>query len=235
MKLSKLKILLTFVLMFSSSTFAYQINMANQGAVASESYRNQIAHFFNLKSVHNFTLLTVKGYQQTENYTCGPASVMSLMNYYGMLKDDQMTKATELQISKEMGTNDDVGTLPQQMITWLEKHGFEVKSGVNGTVDMLRDNLKKGIPTIVDWIDWGGHWEVVTGYNAIGKTVDDDKDTIFFANPAANFDNKNIHFINGITSFNPDRFASMWFDAQYLNPGHLVKGVYIIAVPKKSV
>jgi len=185
-----------------------------------------------LSSTKNLTMLKVKGYQQTEDYSCGPASVMSLMNYYGMLKDSDMNKSTELKIIKEMGTTKESGSSPQQIITWLKNHGFDVKSGINGTLSMLQDNLKNGIPTIVEWMDWGGHWEIVTGYDAVGKTYDNDKDTIFFANPSAHFENANIKFFNGITKFNPDRFASMWFDAQYFNPGHLVKGIYIIAVPK---
>ncbi len=223
---------LVMLLIFSAPSIAFQANIANKNTTALDKHRNEVAHFYGLKSVKNFILLPIKGYQQTEDYTCGPASVMSLMNYYGMLSSKQMNKTTELKIAKEMGTTKEVGTSPQQIINWLEHHGFEVKSGENGTVSMLQDNLKKGIPTIVEWIDWGGHWEVVTGYNAVGKTSDEDKDTIFFANPSAHFENANIKFINGITIFNPDRFASMWFDAQYFNPGHLVKGIYIVAVPK---
>jgi predicted double-glycine peptidase len=226
-KLSATNLLLfiTFLIFFTP-TFALKTTSAN--------YRNEVARFYGLKSAENLTLLNVKGYQQTTSYTCGPATVMSLMHYYGMLSDKQLNKETELQIAKEMGATEEVGTSPQQMVTWLEHHGFEVKYGENGTISILQDNLKKGIPTLVEWIDWGGHWEVVTGYDAVGKTYDDDKDTIFFANPSANFENANIKFINGITAFNPDRFASMWFDAQYFNPGHLVKGIYIIAIPKKS-
>ena len=33
----------------------------------------QIAKFYHLNSTKNFTLLNVNGYQQTEDYTCGPA------------------------------------------------------------------------------------------------------------------------------------------------------------------
>lgn len=219
----------TVFLIFSTTNIAME---TTAGTPANDHYRQKIARFFGFNSTKNFTLLNVRGYQQTEDYTCGPSAIMSLMNYYGMLKDSQMNKEEELKIAKEMGTNQDVGTSPQQMVTWLENHGFQVKLGDNGTVTQLQENLKKGIPTLVEWIDWGGHWEVVTGYNAVGETANEDKDTILFANPSAHFENANTKYINGITAFNPDRFASMWFDAQYFNPGHLVKGIYIIAVPK---
>ena len=216
-----LKILLVIMLIFSMPTY-----------VLSNQYSSHIAHFYGLKSDKNLTILNVKGYQQTEDYTCGPASIMSLMYYYGMLKDKEMNHETEVRIAKEMGTSEDSGTTPMRMATWLKQHGFDVQSGENGTLDMLQANLKKGIPTIVEWVDWGGHWVVTTGYDVGGKKPSDDKDTIFFADPSAHFDN--VKYINGVTTFNPDRFASMWFDAQYFNPGHLVKGIYIVAVPKKS-
>lgn len=227
MSFLKLKSPLTVaLLLFSLSAFALHENP--------DSYRNKIAHFYGLKSAKNLTLLKVKGFQQTEDYTCGPAAAMSLMSYYGMLKDSEINKATELKIAKEMGTTTKTGTSPQQMVTWLAHHGFEVTSGENGTIAMLQENLKKGVPTIVEWIDWGGHWVVVTGYDARGKTPQEDKDTIFFADPSARYQNANIKFINGITIFNPDRFDSMWFDAQYFNPGHVVRGIYIVAVPREA-
>jgi predicted double-glycine peptidase len=194
---------------------------------------NQIAHFYELKSADHLTMLNMKGYQQTTDYTCGPATIMSILHYYGILKDNQMNHETELKIAKEMGTTAKTGTRPEQIVTWLKQHGFDVKTGKNGTIEMLQDNAKKGIPTLVEWIDWGGHWAAVSGYNSVGKTFAEDKDTIFFADPAAHFDNTKV--MNGMTAMNPDRFFNMWFDAQLFNPGHIIKGIYITAVPKKQI
>jgi Papain-like cysteine protease AvrRpt2 len=183
-------------------------------------------------STKSTMLLPVQGYQQTEDYTCGPAAVMSLMRFYSLLADDQMNKKTELQIAQEMGTSKKNGSSPQKMSHWLKTHGFEVKTGVNGTLPMLRQNLSKGIPTLVEWIDWGGHWVIVTGY-IVAEKSSHEKDTIIFADPNARYDNQNTQ--QGLTTFNPDRFEAMWFDAQFIKPGHLVKGVYIIALPKKQI
>ena len=216
-----------FITLFTTFTTVFAL------PITTNAYRQTIAQHYHLRSSKHFLLLMIKGYQQTEDYTCGPATVMSLMNYYGMLKDSEMNKTTELNIAKEMGTTKDSGTSPQQMVTWLKQHGFDVISGENGTLELIQNNLKKGIPTLIEWSDWGGHWDAVAGYNTIGKSYNDDKDTIFFANPAAHYEDANDHFINGLTSFNPDRFSSMWFDAQYFKPGQIVRGIYIIAVPKK--
>src|SRR5258708_2182813 len=106
-KMSSIKfksLLMVVSLIFSAPTVAFQTNTVDKNTDVTDRYRNKIAHFYGLKSVANLTLLTVKGYQQTEDYTCGPASIMSVMNYYGMLNDKQMNKATELKIARDMGT-----------------------------------------------------------------------------------------------------------------------------------
>lgn len=216
---------------FSSSALANTPSNKNTNPLA-DNYTGAFSQFYGLKTTRHLTLLKVKGYQQTENYTCGPASVMSLMHFYGLLKDNQMNHKTELKIAAEMNTSKKTGTSPQQMVTWLEHHGFNVKSGQNGTVEMLQNNLKKGIPVMVDWADWGGHWVVTTGYNDDKKDTAYNNDSIYFADPSVHFDN--VKSMNGILVFNPERFESMWFDAQFFNPGHLVKGIYIIATPKNK-
>lgn len=221
------KIILSIV--FCSLT---SLTLAGQNCKTENAYAKTLASFYALPSSKNLTLLNVKGYQQTTDYTCGPAAAMSLMRYYHMLRPNEMNHTTEMRIAKEMGTSNKVGTNPQQMVSWLQKHGFEVRFGENGTLNLLRDNLKKGIPTIVEWIDWGGHWVVVTGYDVENKIYHGNKDSLFLADPAVQYDN--VKTINGINVFNPDRFASMWFDAQLFNPGHLVKGIYIVAVPAKT-
>lgn len=190
----------------------------------------KIAKFFGFHANENLTLLGVKAYQQTEEYTCGPAIVMSLMNYYGMMSTTQMNKSTELRIAKEMGTSVTEGTSEKQMVDWLGKNGFTVKHGENGTISMLRNNLKNNIPVIVEWIDWGGHWVIVSGYNKKGKTPEENQDTLFLADPSIDYDN--VKTIEGITTFNAYRFFNMWFYVDPLKPKHFVKGLYIIAVPK---
>jgi len=187
------------------------------------------ANLYELKHSKNLSYLPIKGYQQTEEYSCGPAMVMSLLRYYHKLSAAEMTKATELRIAKEMGTSLDTGTSPQQIIRWLKRYGFKVKVGTGGNLALLQHNLRQGIPTLVEWIDWGGHWVIVAGYYQGGTTLDAGKDTIFFADSAAHY--ANVTNPDGITAFNADRFNSMWFDAQYFKPGHIVKGIYIVATP----
>lgn len=176
-------------------------------------------NFEMLKSSESLTLLDLKAYQQTTSYTCGPCSVLTLMRYYGQ-------KGDELKIAEEMGTSAKKGTNPKQMTIWLENNGYDVKWGENGSVDMLRENLKKEIPTIVEWIDWGGHWVVCVGYDDRG-TKNKRDDVIIFADPADSHDDNT----DGITYFNATRFNYMWFDAFLFE--RPMKKVYITAVPKQ--
>ncbi len=165
------------------------------------------------------TLLPLRAYQQTTSYTCGPATLITLLRFYHR-DGDEMTIAKEAKCTPGKGTN------PQNMVAWLEGHGFDVKWGEKGTLEMLRENLAKGIPTIVEWIDYGGHWVTVVGYDTMGTESPRD-DVIYFADPADGVDGTR----DGLTSFNARRFNAMWFDA-FLFDRPMFK-VYITAVPKE--
>jgi len=55
------------------------------------------------------TLLDVKSYQQTTEYTCGPSSVITVLNYY-------KRTGNEMKIASEMGTDTTTGTTPEQLL-----------------------------------------------------------------------------------------------------------------------
>ncbi|MBI5448623.1 MAG: peptidase C39 family protein [Gammaproteobacteria bacterium] len=192
-------------------------------------YQKSIAQFYNIHNTQNLTLLEVKAYQQTTNYSCGPAAIMSLLHYYHKLSDRDMNAKTELRIAKEMGSSTTLGSSSKQMATWLSQHGFEVKYGTQGTLHLLQNSLKQGIPILVDWIDWGGHWVVVTGYHATSKNNQDGNDLLFLADSSAHYDS--VPSLNNLITFNADRFSTMWFDSEN-DKTQLIKGSYIIAVPK---
>jgi predicted double-glycine peptidase len=202
----------------------------NQG-FASPAHKNFIARFYGLASSQNLTLLNMQAYQQTEEYTCGAATIMSLLYHYGLISAKKLTRETELQISADMGTSTAVGTTVEQIAKWLDNNGFIVNYGENGTLALLQNNLKTGIPTLVEWMDWGGHWSVVAGYDSGTGDVGRSNDTLFLADSSAKYNSEKT--FNGIIRVNANRFKSMWFDAQYFKPGQIVKGIFMTAVPKK--
>ena len=194
------------------------------------------ANYYEMKPNPWYVSLGVKGYQQTTDYTCAPAAIMSLLHWYKLLPDKELTAQTEMRIAREMGTRDmkspQPGTTTEEIAKWLESNGFIVLTGQDGTLELLRSYLNKGIPVLVEWIDWGGHWVVATGYHAAYESPTQGPDTIFFADPASHWGNPNNP--DGISSFNAWRFRDMWFDAQYLNPGKITRNVYIVAVPRQT-
>ena len=163
------------------------------------------------------TLLDAESYQQTTEYTCGPAAVMTLLKYCGKTGD-------EMTISTEMGTSATVGTNPEQMAGWLNTHGFTASWHENGTLGLLRENLNNQIPTLVEWSDWGGHWVLVIGYDD-RNTEDLMDDVIIFADPYDRHDDN----LDGIDWFNAQRFYYMWYDALLF--GRVMQKVYITANP----
>ncbi|NMC32506.1 MAG: hypothetical protein GYA36_08625 [Veillonellaceae bacterium] len=215
--------------------FCLAVLAANATAVIASPSSVSAANYYEMTANPWYVSLGVKGYQQTTDYTCGPAAVMSLLHWYGRLDASELNAATELRIAREMGTGDlqsrRPGTSVAQMTNWLERNGFRVASGEDGTLELLQKFLKKKIPVLVEWIDWGGHWVVATGYHAAYESPTRGPDTIFFADPASHWANPDNP--DGISSFNAWRFRDMWLDVQYLNPGHVTRRVYIIAVPAK--
>lgn len=191
------------------------------------------ANYYDMKPNPYYVSLGVKGYQQTTDYTCGPAAVMSIMRWYNLLQDSDMHHEVEMRIAREMGTGDmkspHPGTSPQQMLSWLNAHGFRATYGDNGTLELIRTNLEQGMPVLIEWIDWGGHWVVATGYYAESEAFRKGVDTIFFADPAVHWTCTNNP--EGISSFNAWRFRDMWFGPQYSGTGQAARNIYIIAVP----
>jgi len=163
------------------------------------------------------TLLDVESFQQTTEYTCGPAAVVSLLGFYGRI-------AEEMSIAQEMGTSSTVGTNPEQLTVWLSSNGFDASWHEYGELDTLTNRLKRNIPTLVEWSDWGGHWVLVIGYDT-RQTEDIMDDVIIFADPYDRHDDKQ----DGYTWFNAARFYYMWYDALLF--GNVMRRVYITAIP----
>jgi len=167
-----------------------------------------------------FVLLNLKAYQQTTDYTCGPASALTLLHYYHR-------DGNEMSIASEMHTSASTGTTPENLATWLGNNGFNVNWGENGTLEMIRQNLANNIPTLVEWSDWGGHWVLAVGYDT-RNTEDPMDDVIIFADPYDRHDD----LVDGINWFNAQRFYYMWYDALLFD--RVMRRVYITATPESN-
>jgi hypothetical protein len=196
--------------------------------------KNDYIHYQGYKvpnPTKHLVLTNVYSYQQTTNYTCGPSAVMTLLQHYGKLSMSQMNRETEMRIAKEMNTTES-GTSQMELVAWLRKNGFSVEYGQNVTLDMLINNINRGIPTIIAWNDLSEHAMVVVGYNSAGVTPTGSKDVVFAADPASSGSiEANGVTIRGIDSLSPDQLEYNQVEANFFNPSHSVIGMYIIAVP----
>ena len=146
--------------------------------------------FDTLRSNHHLTVIPLKSYrQQVTNYSCGAVAAMTVMSYYGRPANN--TATDEIRIAHEMNptVSDTTGINPEQITSWFNRNGWNATWGTNGTSTMLRENLKNGIPTMVEWIDWGGHWVVLTGYDTRGTDIVWD-DVVSFADSVDSHDDR---------------------------------------------
>lgn len=179
----------------------------------------------------------LKSYQQTTEYTCGPAVLLAISLYY-QKPGIKANRETEMQIALEAGTRKpDVfkeqgkpGTQPHEMKKWLETHGFDVKLEYENRDDgsalqKLKENTIKQIPTIIEWADLTGHWAIVVGYDTRNNS-DPWDDVIILADSYDRYDD----YQDGYSFINANRFYWLWFDAFYFEA--ITWRTMITAVPK---
>jgi hypothetical protein len=237
-------ILASLCLMFScASVNSQQAKSGRQCQHCQHSSKKKIAWFSPVdvaamqKSPHVNFIAGLRGYQQTTDYTCGPAALLTLAKYYGH-PDMAENQETEMRIATEVGTRgfdnlkpgEKPGTVPDEMVTWLRNHGFEAEvayeaKGDYSALTKLRENIQKKIPTIVEWVDLSGHWVIAVGYDDRGTSEVTD-DVIIFADSYDKYDDKE----DGYTISNADRFYWMWFDALYFK--EITWRTMITATPK---
>ncbi len=155
-------------------------------------------------------------WQQTTEYTCGPASLLTLVLHHGT-PGYTASAASELQIAREagcgMGTGPErPGTSPDRMAAWLRDHGYTVSltyesAGDGSQLDSLRANLRRGIPTLVEWTDLMGHWVVAVGYDN-RNDVNPWNDVLILADPYDKYDDVQ----DGFTFVNANKFYWLWWD-----------------------
>jgi hypothetical protein len=185
--------------------------------------------FSTLKSDNNLTVLPLRSVrQQVTNYSCGAVAAMTVLSYYGMPAGN--TDADEVRVAHEIypGVSETTGLNPEQVAAWLSRQGMNATWGTGGSRAMLRGNLKNGVPTMVEWMEWGGHWVVVTGYDTRG-TENIRDDVIIFADSVDSHDDR----VDGVTYFNYGEFDAMWFDARYF-PENMKDRAWVVAVPANA-
>lgn len=186
--------------------------------------------FFTIQPTKTLTILNhYPTYQQSREDTCGPASALTVLYYFGVHDYDEMTLAREMKTSI-----DSLGTTTKNMLAFFEKIGWETQSSFTHSrfedygsfKDFVLKNLREGTPIIVENVYWGGHWRVIIGYDDLETETSYD-DVLILMDPYDTCDHKQ----DGYTVENGEHFYATWFDHNIL-PEDQRDQQFITARPK---
>ncbi len=183
--------------------------------------------FYSMASNSHLTLLKhFKTTQQTTEVTCGPACVLMVLEHFG-----RRGVHNDIELSALRNTSRDTTYLRDMLRMFDAVGGFQYESTYNYTdvstipVDLFLNYLKRGIPVIVGTREWGGHWQIVIGYDTMGTTNMAD-DVLILAEPYDTTD----HNQDGYLTYSFQRlFYGAWhttFDPDYK------WGLFVAAWPK---
>ena len=187
---------------YGASAYAGALNHA-----ASRYY--VVNDFYHMESADSLHILSnFDTYQQTTEYTCGTASALMVLHWFGVDEYDEMQLGGMVDIDESKGTS------VEGMIKLFDSLGWDVDSHADVTVRFediteaeayFLEQLDAGVPVMVDWEDWAGHWQVVIGLDECG-TDDPYDDVLILADPYDITD----HYQDGYYTFPLGRFFDMW-------------------------
>jgi|AGTN01.2.fsa_nt_gi hypothetical protein len=204
--------------------------------------------FYNMTNTETLTILThYKTVQQATEWTCGPAAALTVLEWFGVRVDLNEQDLVALRHKPNPGATNlrqmiyifeelnDAGLTDFNIIST-----YDLNEGVEGVdfdadamrgkqnaqwsedipENMLLSYLEKGIPVIIGWDDWGGHWTVVIGYDTMGTDTTAD-DVLIVVDPYDTTD----HNQDGYVIWSFERLYYNWlnsFDPQFKNNVFLI-------------
>lgn len=165
--------------------------------------------FYNLASKDGLTILPkFKTLQQTSEWSCGPASLLMVLNHFNRLGDFNEQSLSAL---RPQGDKPGASSLGDMIAIFEGVGGFTLESaqdydtydalGEAFTLDAIQAYLKEGLPILIGWNDWGGHWQAIIGYDTMGTETAQD-DVIIVADPYDTTD----HNQDGYGVYGAERF-----------------------------
>lgn len=159
-----------------------------------------MADYYHTTTGDTLTMLT--GYKtilQATGGTCGPASALTVLEWYGErgdLNEEDLSGLREPQpswggftsLKALTGIFNNLGNLG---ITdkWKLYSSFDDPQKLHDPA-WIKDNLAAGHPILVGWNSFGGHWQVIIGYDTMGTEVTND-DVLILADPYDSTDHQN--------------------------------------------
>ncbi len=190
--------------------------------------------FYNMTSTDTLTILTnFKTLQQSSEWSCGVTSALMTLEWYGLRGDHTEETLAGL---REGGAEPGATSLSQMVDIFEGVGGFECYSAIDAgedvydifTFDYIQETLAAGNPIMVGWNDWGGHWQVIIGYDNMGtETVQDD--VLIVADPYDTTDhNQDGYGVYGAERFMYNFTFYNFFDEE---SGELNDMCFLVAAP----
>ena len=191
-----------------------------------------INDFYNMTSGDGLHILPqFRTYQQTTEYSCGCAAAVMVLNYYG--NHDY----NELEVCRIANTDTSKGTTVEGLVDFFTSIGWETSyhadtdfrfSSIDEAEDFFITTLDSGVPVMVDWVDWAGHWQVLIGLDTC-NTDDPYDDVLIMADPYDITD----HYQDGYYTVPMGRFADMWREGPCAGKTDPYQQPYVVATPKQ--
>lgn len=166
--------------------------------------------FYNAENTDTLTILPhFRTIQQAKNFTCGIVNIQMVLDYFGKMGEWNEENLAALRPDHN---EQHLGLCLDQLIDIFNQvGGFELET----TYDYKDDNywyvmpelfekyIDEGIPVIVGWIDRGGHWMTIIGYDDMG--TDTTYDDVFIMTDSSDTTDHNC---DGYTVVNAQRLFS---------------------------
>ena len=193
--------------------------------------------FYHMTSTDTLTILTnFKTIQQSSEWSCGVASALMTLEWYGLRGDYTQETLASL---RSNGTTPEATSLSQMIEMFEGVGGFTCYSAIDAgedvydifTFDYIQETLAAGNPIMIGWNDWGGHWQVIIGYDNMGTETAQD-DVIIVADPYDTTD----HNQDGYGVYPAERFLYnfTFYDFFDETSGELNDMCFLVATPSAA-
>lgn len=189
--------------------------------------------FYNAESSGSLHILSrFSTYQQTTEYTCGAACALMVLNWFGQ------KKYHELAVGQLIESHPSIGSTVENIADFFDLIGWKTDyhagtdlrfETIEETEKAITDLIDQGIPMMVDWVDWAGHWQVLIGIDTCGTDTPYD-DVLIFADPYDVTD----HHQDGYYTFPLGRFFGMWREGPCAEKSEPYRQPFVIATPQDA-
>lgn len=136
---------------------------------------------YNMESTDTLTVFhNFKTQQQTSEWACGVTAALMVLEWYDKLGDWNEETLAELRHSLD-GTELEgyPGTTLNQAVDIFNGVGsFDKETTADYPDGIWMENIQnwlaEGKPVMICWNDWGGHWQIIIGYDTMGTETQQD-------------------------------------------------------------